>query len=332
MQDDAMFDRIHDALDIEAPAGAYERLRIALTKKPARSRRWPALSMRWSKMGFRVATGLAILAIAVAAGAAALAIHNAGSNNSPAGSRMSIQAYQKLVDDDNAIAGATYEGPCDVGVRSGCSGDAMRGIPAVQKWLNDLSRPDIPTRFAVVNAEMRQQLMANLTAQNDLLSASQKGDGHAMDRAFISAIYAVNWTGTVVPAIDASKQVSATVYTNTVAGQKASLDSCLTNCPLLASSQARTCATNGGVPCVQMFDEVAMHYAVFAGALVQYAAPDSLATKDLRLQTDLASANSVLITMRLAVAANDQAGINSAIDQLIRLTAQIDQDAVQITG
>jgi hypothetical protein len=86
------------------------------------------------------------------------------------------------------------------------------------------------------------------------------------------------------------------------------------------------------VPCLQLFDDVGVVYASFSKNLVQYVAPDSLAGKDTRLQADLAAADSVLRTMRVAVADNDQAGINSGVEQLIRLNAKIDQDAAKITG
>jgi hypothetical protein len=332
MEEQHMFTRIHDALDIQTPPGAYERLRTELTKKPVRPFRWPALQTRWSKMSFRFAAGLAIIAIAVAAAAAAVAIHNSTNNVAPAGPRMSIQAYQKMVADDNAAAAATYSAPCGSGNNSGCGADASRGIPEVQKWVADLSRPDIPTRFVVINAEMRQILIQNIAAQKDLLAASQANDGPGIDRAFTLAVFAVDWTGTVLPGIAASKQVDAGAYVRQVAAEKKDLKDCLTTCTMLASTDARSCTTNGGVSCLQLFDTTAPHFVQFATTLVQYAAPGSLSAHDTQLQNDLAAANAILMTMRTAVAANDQAGINSGLDQLIRLEAKIDLDAAKITG
>lgn len=54
--------------------------------------------------------------------------------------------------------------------------------------------------------------------------------------------------------------------------------------------------------------------------------------KDTRLQLDLAQADAVLITMRIAVAANDQTGFNLGLTQLIRIKTQIELDAARITG
>jgi hypothetical protein len=332
MEEQLLFTRIHDALDIPVPPGAYERLRTQLTKKPVRPFRWPALQTRWSKMSFRFAAGLAIIAIAVAAAAAAVAIHNSTNNISPAGSRMSIQAYQQMVADDNANAVATFSAPCDVGIHSGCGVDAARGIPEVQKWIADISRTDIPTNFVVINAEMRQHLLQNISAQRDLLAASKNNDGPAMDRAFIVAVYAANWTNTVIPLVYTYKGSDVNAYKSSVAAQLASLDACVSKCTLMASIGARSCATNGGVTCYQLFDDTAGAYATFSATLVEYAVPTSLSDKNLALQSDLAAADGVLITMRTAVGANDQASINLGIDQLKRLEPQIDRDAAKITG
>jgi hypothetical protein len=333
MEEQLLFTRIHDALDIPTPPGAYERLRAQLTKKPVHPFRWPALQTRWSNMGFRFAAGLAIVAIAVAAAAAVLAIHNSTNNTSPAGSRMSIQAYQNMVANDYVDANAAFSAPCGPPVRSGCGADATRGIRAVQKWIQDVSRPDIPVRFVAINAEMRQVLMQNMSAQNDLLAASKANDGPGMDRALWVASYAPDWTSTVMPGITTSKQVDAVTYASEVKKAISEIQYCMVNnCILLVSSDARSCTTNGGIPCQQLFDVTAVVYASFSSTLVQYAAPDSLAGKDARLQSDLASTNAVFMTMRAAIGVSDQSRINSGIDQIQRLTALIEADAAKITG
>jgi hypothetical protein len=84
MEEQFLFDRIHDALDIEPPAGASERLRTSLIRNPVRPYRSPALQTRWSKMGFRFAAGVALVALGAAITAAFFAIHSAPSNIAPA--------------------------------------------------------------------------------------------------------------------------------------------------------------------------------------------------------------------------------------------------------
>ena len=330
MEEQLLFTRIHDALDIQTPPGAYERLRTHLTKKPVRPLRWPALQTRWSNMGFRFAAGLAIVAIAIAAGAAALAIHNSTNNSSPASTRMSIALYQKMVSDDNAAAAATYSSPCDIGKHSGCGDDATRAISVVQRWINDVSRRDIPTRFVVINAEMRQHLIQNLAAQRALLSASQANDGPAMDRAFSDALYAVYWTGIVIPAINASHEVDATRYANLVGLETRTLDGCGAACGFTPTSA--TCSKGDGITCTYYLDAVAQSFASFQADLTKEAAPSSLATKDAKLQSDLAEADAVVLAAYPAVVTNDQVAFNSAIAQLERIKTRIDLDAAKITG
>jgi hypothetical protein len=335
MEENLLFTRIHDALDVPIPPGAYERLRAELTKRPVRASRWPALEARWEKTGFKLAASLAIISI-VAAAAAALAIQSAGHNSSSAGSGMSIAAYKKMVGDDyNAVIStysSPYAQPCEVGVHSACVAGSIRGLPTLQKWIDDLSGPEIPARFAVVNAEMRQHLLQTVAAQHDVIAAGQANDGPAMDRAIIVAVYGGQWTNTVVPGITSSIKVDGPRYVSVVTSAKKYFETCISTCTLLVSAQAASCTTNGGVPCVQLFDEIGVVYATLSTTLVQYAAPDSLATEDTRLQTDLAAADSVLRTMRVAVADNDQAGINSGVVQLLQLNARIDRDASSITG
>jgi hypothetical protein len=330
MEEQHMFARIHDALDIQTPPGAYERLRTELTKKPVRPFRWPALQTRWTKMSFRFAAGLAIIAIAVAAAAAYIAIHNSTNSVAPAGPRMSIQAYQKMVTDDSAAAAATYSDPCDIGKHSGCGADATRGIPVVQRWISDVSRPDVPTRFVVINAEMRQHLIQNLAAQRDLLAASQANDGPGMDRALNDALYAVYWTGVVVPAITASHQVDATRYAALVGSEIRTLDGCGAACGFTQSSA--TCASGGGITCKYYLDTVAYSFASFQADLTKEAAPSSLASKDAKIQSDFTHADAVMVAAYPAVVANDQSAFNAAIAQLERIKTQLDQDAAKITG
>lgn len=333
MEEQLLFTRIHDALDIQTPPGAYERLRSQLTKKPVRQWRWPALQTRWSNMGFRFAAGLAIVAIAVAAGVAALAIHNSTNNTAPAAPRMSVQAYQKMVADDNANASVTYSAPCGSGNNSGCGADATRGIPAVQKWIDDISRPDIPTRFVIINAEMREHLIQNIAAQRDLLAASSNHDGLGMDRALWIAVYAAGWTSTILPDIAQSRSVDATTYVRLVAHEVITLNACGPACGFTGDTTTCMQQAAPALSCQSLFDSgMGPTWAGFAGDLVKEAAPPSLAAKDIQLQSDLAQADATLITIRVAIAANDQAAFNLGLQKLVQIKTQVVVDSAKITG
>ena len=70
----------------------------------------------------------------------------------------------------------------------------------------------------------------------------------------------------------------------------------------------------------------------FQDAVVQVAAPGSLAAKDNRLQLDLATADTALITMADATSVGDQAGFNSARISFQQAVAAINRDAADISS
>jgi hypothetical protein len=300
-----------------------------LTKKPVRPFRWPALQTRWSKMSFRFAAGLAIIAIAVAAAAATVAIHNSTNNNSPAGSRISIQAYQRLVTSDRPNPNAVWAS-CDDTTHTGCLRSAQQSLPLLQKWLDDISRSEPPARFALVNAEMRAHLTQNITVLNDMVSDSEARNDAAMRRDYDLAVYGVDWTGVMVPAIAQSQLVTASTYQQLVGTQTHALDACGVPCGFGGDSSR--CATSSGLNCGDLFNQAAASFGGYQAALVQDAAPSSLAPLDARLQGDLAQADTVLLAMNLLAASNDQTRFDSEMAQLIRIKAQIDADAAKITG
>lgn len=311
MDDRVLFDRMHDALDVEPPAGAYERMRIALTKSPARPSGWPVFRMRGSKMAFRLAAGLTLLVLVGAIVAAYLAAHNATSSRVPAGSGQSIAAYQNLVNVDDQKAIASWSAPCDTSTHTGCRGDATRAIVALQNWLDDLNRSEPPARFLVVDAQLRLHLSASIAALNALLAASQANDSSAMDRAYLLGLAGRAWTDTVVPGIVSSKQVDAVAYVNSVRDEGNAMTSC-TSCQILFGPTSLDCSQNQAPTCQDLLDATAGPVAGFQFALASASAPASLSAADTRLQQDLAQADSALIAMSAALSTGDQAGFNAA--------------------
>jgi hypothetical protein len=328
MDDRVMFDRMHDALDIEAPAGAYERMRIALAKSPAKPHGWPVFQMKGSKMGFRLAAGLALLVLVGAIVAAYVATHNATSSRVPAGSGQTIAAYQNLVNVDGQNANATWSAPCDTATHTGCQGDATRAIVALQRWLDDLNRSEPPARFLVVDAQLRLHISGSVAGLNALLAASQANDRNGMDRAYLLAADGKVWTDAVVPSIVSSKQVSVAAYTNSVRAQSSSLTSCA-DCQVLAGQSQIDCSQNQ-TSCQYMLDGPEGLIANFQGTLAAFAAPDSLSAKDTRLQQDLARADSALIVMRAALSTGDQAGFNAGRVTLRSALAAVSLDTAAI--
>ena len=153
-----------------------------------------------------------------------------------------------------------------------------------------------------------------------------------MDRALWIATYAADWTSTVLPSIAASHQVDASAYVRLVASEVRTMDTCGAKCGWAGNGDSCT-ATNDPLTCQYLFDGgIGPTFAGFAGDLVKEAAPASFASKDARLQSDLAQADTILMTMRVAVGANDQTGFSLGLTQLLRIKTQIDLDAAKITG
>ena len=328
MDERVLFDRMHEALDIEPPAGAFERMRIALAKSPATPHGWPVFQTRGSKLGFRLAAGLTLLVLVGAIVAAYLAIHNATSSRVPAGSGQTIAAYQNLVNVDDQNANATWSAPCDTTQHSGCQGDATRAIVALQHWLDDLNRSQPPARFVIVDAQLRLHISGSIAGLNALLAASHANDPNGMDRAYLLALDGRGWTDTVVPSIVSSKQVSAADYTNSVRAQSTYLTSCA-SCQVLAGQSQIDCSQNQ-TTCQDMLDGSEGLIANFQSTLAAFAAPDSLSVKDTHIQQDLARADSALIAMRAALSVDDQAGFDTGRVTLRSALAAVSLDAAAI--
>lgn len=76
MEERAVFERFHEALELEPQPGAYERFRVAFITPPAAAkRRRPVLRLRFTRMSLRVAAAVAVVAIAIALVAGYVAAH-----------------------------------------------------------------------------------------------------------------------------------------------------------------------------------------------------------------------------------------------------------------
>jgi hypothetical protein len=328
MDDRVMFDRMHDALDIEPPAGAYERMRVALATSPAQPHEWPVFRMKGSKMGFRLAAGLTLLVLVGGIVAAYLAAHNATTSRAPAGSGRTIAAYQSLVNVDDQNANATWSAPCDTSTHTGCQGDATRALVALHQWLDDLNRSEPPARFLVVDAQLRLHISGSISGLNALLAANQANDSNGIDRAYLLAVDGRVWIDTVVPSIVSSKQVTVATYTISVRAQSGSLTSCA-DCQVLTGQSQIDCAQNQDF-CQTLLDGADLQVWSLQTTLVALAAPDSLSAKDTRIQQDLAQADSALIAMRASLPTGNQAGFDAGRITLRSALAAVNRDVSAI--
>ena len=330
MEERTLFDRIHQALDVEPSPGAYERLRMALAEKQVKPQRWPASPRRWSKVGLRLAAVTAVVALAIAAGAAYLATHRVADRATPADSEHAIAAYKLMLSDDYyKIPAIPIESVCFGNQFAACEADVSLRISVANQIQNDLNRSQPPARFAVAVAQMRRHEALQISRLNAALAASRAQDAAGMDRSVAAIVSGRPWMDAMFNSILISQQGSGATYVGSVRNEKRDLDQCA-QCHDLAAQNQISCAGSQATSCGALLAATAAQVASFQNAVVRIAAPRLLATKDYRLQVDLAMADTALLTMGEALSAGDQAGFNAGRASFQRAVAAVNVDAADI--
>jgi len=332
MEERTLFDRIHQALDVEPRPGAFEQLRIALTKKPVKSQVWPAFPMRWSKRGLRLAAVMTVVVLAIGAGAAYLATHRVAERTSPADSDHAIAAYKLMLSDDyDKIPAENIESVCFGDQFAACEAEANLRIPVVTQIQNDLMQFPPPARFAVAVAQMRRHNALQLSRFNALLAASRVQDAVNMDRAVAAVVSGRPWMDAMITGILSSQQGTVATYLGSVRNQKQNLDLCAA-CQDLVGPDQISCTGSQAEGCQSLIQGTAAQVGSFQRAVVVTVAPNSLASKDNRLQLDLAIADTALLAMGEALSAGDQAGFNAGRVSLRQAWAAINVDATDMSN
>jgi hypothetical protein len=332
MDERILFDRFHQALDVEPRPDAYERLQIALARKPVKSQGWLAFRVRLPKMGLRLAAVMTVVVIAIAVAAAFVATHRVADRVSPADSDHAIAAYKLMLANDYIkVTTAAGTWTCSGSQFAACEAGASSMLPVANQWLNDLNRFQTPARFAVADAQLRRHIAAQNSRIDALIAASRAHDAAAVDRemAVINGGTGAGWGTKMVSSIENSRQGTVATYVESVRWEKQGLDGC-TACQDLAGQNQYSCAGSQASTCQDLVDIAARQVTSFQSAVVVIAAPSSLAAKDSRLQLDLANADNALVTMADALATGDQAGFNAGRTSYQRAIAAINRDAADI--
>ena len=330
MEERTLFDRIHQALDVEPRPGAYERLRIALANSQAKPQPRPVFSMRWPQMGLRVAAFMTVVVLAIAAAAVFLAAQRVADRSTPADSAHAIAAYKLMLSDDySKIPAGSVESTCFGDQFAACEADVSLRIPVANQIQNDLNRFQPPERFAIAVAQMRRHNALQIRRLDAVLAASQAQDAVGMDRAVAAVVSGRPWMDTMFNSILSSQQGTVAVYVESVRNEKRDLDKCV-ECQDRAGLNQTGCVGSQAPSCQPLLESTAATVASFQNAVVRVAAPSSLATKDNRLQLDLATADTALLTMGEALSAGDQAGFNAGRVSLKQAMAAINVDAANI--
>jgi hypothetical protein len=333
MDERLLYDRVHQALDAEPSPGAYDRLRVSLTKSPARPHRGLSFTFRWPKMGLRLAAVVTLVVLGIALVAGFVATHRVAENITQVNSDHATAAYKLMVSDAYAkVSTEASNWNCNSGTEFvACEADGNRLLPAGYQWLNDLNRIQPPATFAVAHAQLRLHVTAQIARTYALIAASRAHDAAAVDRevAVIRGHTGSAWVQTMVESIVASKQRTAPIYVSSVRTEKQGLDGCV-SCQDLAGQSQYSCAGGQATSCQDLVKLTATQVLSFQAALVRTAAPNSLTAKDSRLQLDLANAAAALVTMDDALSAGDQAAFNAGRTSLQQAMPAISRDAADI--
>lgn len=305
MDERLLFERFHEALDVEVSPGGYERLRIALEKSSARPHRGSVLPMRFTKMSLKLVAAMAVAVIGIAAVAALLATHHVAEQPAPADPQ--VKAYERMMVSDDGNVSASASSSCTEVQDTACPASVNHLNGALQHWLDDLNRYQTPARFATVDSQSRRHINAAMSFFNALLAAQRAQDRYGMASALLAAADQVTWLDDIVNSITHSHQGSTATYMAAVRGSKPILDSCA-SCQQLISRIQPNCAA----PYPSCLEAAAVAIMQVQNALAQTPAPTSLKQKDTRLQSDLAQADTAVIAMTTAMFANDQAAFDSA--------------------
>lgn len=247
----------------------------------------------------------------------------------PAGS-LTVQAYQAMVSRDNGELIIAGSDDCST-LQSACPGAKRADLAAMQSWLNDLDRSAPPTRFALIDAQLRRHLATNISETNAIFAAYQAQDQSGLERINYATQIGAGWLEAVAMGIGSSQQGTVAAYTASVRVGEQNLSSC-TSCQSLRLSDPIVCTGDPAMSCLYEIFYAESVIGQFEASLVRVVAPDAMTAADALLQEDLASADMALITSTAAVLTGDQAGFDAGRQLLRQAQPAINADIAAIVG
>jgi len=337
MDEQILFDRFHEALEMEPRPGAYERMRFAMTNRPIALKGRPAFRMRWSKMGLRIAAGVTAAVIVIAVAAAFIAAHRGPVGSAPAGQDPNVKAYRDMIASDyNAMASATSS-HCATIQDTGCEAALNAFIPGLRKWVGDLdSYRTTPSGYVVVDGQLRRHLNQAIADMNAAAAFQKAGNAIGFNLAMNAVLYERAWVDPTMFAIVGSYPRVAATYHDAFGLTKQSLAACVNSTPAPADLACtallarQVCVGSDAQICESYVQNAGTQIQAFLIALLQNPAPSSLATKDAQLQADLAKADTALLATTDALLHADAAKVAAGDMSYSDAISSADGDAVAI--
>jgi len=286
----------------------------------------------WPRTSMQLAAGVLIVVLAAAGAATFLVLRNHGSETEPAGA-LTISSYQAMVGEDVNRMDSSEDGSSCVTLQSVCPAPGHPVLNALYRWSDDLNASKPPARFAVIDLQMHGHLNTAISDLNALFAAYHAQDQTAFDNTGAELQRQLGWLDAVSRSVIYSKQETANAHIATIQAQKQTLAAC-TECVSLASTSQTDCTLALMQSAICEGDVAFAESAIqdVLAAVVQYAAPDSMAAQDALLERDLAVADSGVLRMADAQVKGDQSTFAEGHLQFEQFWAVVNADIASILG
>jgi len=323
MEERALFDLFHDALEIEPRPGSYERLRIALTKPTVARESRPAFRMRWTTMGFRAAAVTAVV-IAIALIAGFLAVRQYWSvGNVPASHDLRVKAYRSMIQSGYQDMAASTSNHCNTIDDTGCEAAVRPVVAALQKWVDHMDSFQTPPQYAVLDMQLRRHLNEVIVELNAAVAFQKSNDEKNFKLAIDAAVYERGWINPPVLLIngygpDARRPGNSPDEAFNIAKQE--LSGCLSGqagtngigCAKLARHPSSCLGENAEDCQAYVKDAETQMQNLMITLMAKPSSPDQ-ATKFSKLIGYLAEADTALLAITDAILRGDAAKIDAAL-------------------
>lgn len=304
MDDRYVFDRFHEALELEPNAGAYERFRSTFINLPGATKKRPVFRLRFSKMGFRLAAVMvAVVVIAIAVVAGILATHHGPTSYVNATQDQNGRAYVRLMlTDYNNFVNATSN-HCNTIDDQGCAAAVQHLLPAMQKWVSDLAAFHTPAQYVVLDGRLRAHVNEAIVELNMLAPAQNRHDAAGFTLAINAALYERAWVDPASFTLEGTYPSVAPSYSDAVKLANKSLFACANTSPGPDAlgcehiSGGEACLGAAAQACADDIQSAETQLQNFMIAIAQNPAPPSMAAKDRQFETDLINADNLLLDL-----------------------------------
>jgi hypothetical protein len=336
MDERTLFDQFHDALDVEPHPGAYERMRLAMSRnQPVVLKKRSALHTRWPKMGLRIAAVMTALVVAIALVAAFVAGHPRLVGTAPAAPDPSVKAYQAMVySDRDAVKTVNSQYTCSSVQDAGCQAADDAEIEELQKWIVDLNSFRTPSQFVVLDGQLRAHIFETIAELNTITAYQKANNENAFNVASQAEFFEEVWIDAALVVFEGTSPRTAATYHDAFRLTRQALDGCVNGNPAPADLGCAAIRTgrvcSGGVNARNCESDVQLAATQMQNlliALLQNPAPSSLTAKNAQLMADLAKADSALLAITDAVAKGDITKMATAANSYDAYIFAADSDA-----